>query len=225
MATLCNSIIGIHTADESAESDLQLIGKLAKIWVTHVKRGIETRMDIGSLLNERLGSPAKTQGYGQAILKKAATALHASESEINRMRWLAHLGKDGTSFWGETPEGDRTWTRFKAILPTLKPALGKKRRKASSSKKVKTFAFSGVLKVLRSMNSKLRADGFAVDAKKKSKLIEELRDLAALVYSKCAIRLHIEDLTGSPVVTPTAAGVGIECTTSLSPSPFDSVVA
>jgi hypothetical protein len=169
-------------AKGSAKEDNQLLRKLTELWVAYSKRSLAVRREMGSLLNVRLGLPTERQSRGRGVLKQASKMLEIAVSELNRMRWFAHLSKDDESCWGETPQGSRTWSQFKKLLPTLiAAAKGNERRQRSSGEK-KTAVIDGILRLIRSATSNARTGNFTVDgAKKREELVEGLRDLVSAV--------------------------------------------
>jgi len=105
----------------SAE-DLKLVDHLVSLWRSHAERDLGTRYQTGRLLNERLGSPEARQPHARRVLKTAAERLDLAESDLNRMRWFAHLA-DATALRQDHPEID-SWTKFKEGLPDLKAEYG-----------------------------------------------------------------------------------------------------
>lgn len=104
----------------NADCENRLLSKLKVYWTEHQQHGIETRHMMGAFINAELGSPAKTrQAHGGRVLKKAATKLGLSESELSRMRWLAELFKEPDQLLKRHPQCT-SWTKFKALLPSLK---------------------------------------------------------------------------------------------------------
>lgn len=193
MATSPVAVSTAPAANGSANKDAQLIGKIVKLWADEHTRSLAVRRETGSLLNARLGSPAERQPRGQSVLKQAADKLHIAESELNRMRWFAHLSQDEKSCWGEVPPGSRTWTKFKEILPDLIAASkGNEKRKRSSGEGKSPAVVDGLLRLISSATSKLRTDEFTVDETKREKLIEGLQDLLSAVSHATGVRFHLE---------------------------------
>jgi hypothetical protein len=129
----------------------------------------------------------------------ASKRLHIHQSELNRMRWFAHLSKGKKSFWGDIPPSDRSWTRFKTILPRLIAAVkGGPKPNARMGNTRSSSVINGVLRSIRSAASKLRSEGSSVNEAKKNELIRDLRDFASAVANRVGIRfrLEVEDETG-----------------------------
>lgn len=208
----------LATSNGSAKDDAQFVGELAKIWVTHNKRSLEARSEIGKRLNDRLGPPTERQPRGRSLLKKAALRLQISESELNRMRWFAYFSnKDEESFWGDIASKDRSWTQFKAILPRLDAAEnGNEERRRSSAKKGSTAVVNGLLRSLISATSKLRGNNLTVGDAKKEALFKSLCDLVSAVSTTCGIRFRLE--------AEEASGDGCATGLILSQCPMDTVV-
>ena len=106
----------------TANEERRLLNGLEKKWKSHCKRGLAVRHEMGGLLNQTLGSPTSRLPHGQAVLKKAAERLAISESELSRMRWLAHLFENVEALQSEHPYC-KSWTSFKRELPRLKSAI------------------------------------------------------------------------------------------------------
>jgi len=224
-------------------NDAQLIGRLVKLWATYKKRSLEVRRKIGSLLNARLGEPNERQRRDRSVVERAAEKLQISVSEINRMRWYAYFSKDEKSCWGEIPPGDRTWTKFKEILPDLiAAAKGKakptalegdenlaaseanEKRNGSSGEKKNPAAFNGVLRSIDSVISKLYTDNFSVDGQSKETLIKRLKELAFAVSKTFGVRFNFEtDQAGNHGLTQAEATPEHETSLTLSQCPLDAV--
>ena len=223
---MATSIVAVQTAQAaqgSAKKDAQLVGKLAKLWAAHRTRSLEVRMEIGNLLNARLGSPTERQRRGRSILKQAANTLQIAASELNRMRWFAHLSMDNVSCWGDTDPTSRSWTKFKAILPTLIAAQkGNETRQRISGDVKRNAVVDSVLRSLSAATSKLRADNFTVDGAEKEELIGRLRDLASAVCNTCGVRFLVEteDPGRNALIAP-LAGSGCENSLTVPQRPLD----
>jgi len=102
-------------------NESQLLAKLVKRWTSHERRGLTVHMEIGKLLNMHLGQPTKPQTRGQKVIKRAAQRLRTSKSELLSMCWLGHLFRDLKELKQSHPNCS-DWTKFKAILPSLKRA-------------------------------------------------------------------------------------------------------
>jgi hypothetical protein len=107
-------------SNTNEDDEKQLLNKLVRSWKSYRDRGLNVRHELGALLNGHLGLPTKRQPLGESVLKKAAQRLSVSESELSRMRWLAHLFEDVSSLKRQQPKC-HSWTDFKRMLPQLKP--------------------------------------------------------------------------------------------------------
>jgi hypothetical protein len=215
------------TTNGSAENDdAQLIGKLAKLWAKYNTRSLEVRLETGSLLNARLGPPTGRQPRGQSVLKQAAERLNTAESELNRMRWFAHFSKDEESCWGEIPLGSRSWTQFKQRLPRLIAALkGNEKRQRSSGDKKQTAVVDGLLRLISSATSKIRAEDFTVDGANREALVGKLQAFASAISERFGVRFLVEteEKPDTHGLTKTLAVPGCETGIALSLCPMDTV--
>jgi len=190
------SPVAVQTAPAtkgSAKDDARLLDKLVKLWASYTVRSLEVRQEIGSLLNERLGPPTQRQRRGRFVLTHAAQSLQIAVSELNRMRWFAHLSKDEQSCWGDTPMDKRSWTKFKKRLPNLIAAVKRNEKPSGDSGEKKVSAVvNGVLRSIHSVTSQLRAGDFHVAGAKRDKLIEELQELGSAVFTSVGVRFRLE---------------------------------
>jgi hypothetical protein len=172
-----------------SKKDLRLLDRLVKLWEDHTECDLGTRHQMGKLLNERLGPPTERQPHGQRVLKMAAEKLAIAESELNRMRWFAHLFGDVAAFRQSHPE-NASWTTFKAELPDLKAKhLGREARKpaANSSRP----ATRGVARTIASLTAKLnRLDTPPVGAER-AQLVAVVQELAKAATRRLKIRVEV----------------------------------
>jgi len=150
-----NGTEGGHRAP--ADDDKRLCGQLAKLWQHHRRRDLETRHRTGALLNERLGSPAEAQAYGQGILERVAVVCRIAQSDLSRMRWFAHLFDTLDRFRQEHPGVD-SWTEVKELLSRLNPrkggeAGGQSVTPSRPATGVVTRSLTGLIEKLRGMES------------------------------------------------------------------------
>jgi hypothetical protein len=123
--------------NKPADLTVPWLGDLVKLWTVERERTLAVRKDTGVILNWRLGQPTERQKHGKSVLKHVADTLTISESELNRMRWFAYFDDGEKSCWGDIPEQDRTWTKFKKILPDLRAAeKGTKKCQRSVARKI-----------------------------------------------------------------------------------------
>jgi hypothetical protein len=143
---------GTATDDRAISAeDRTLFDHLDVLWRPHTERDFETRHQTGRLLNERLGSPDKRQPHAQRVLQTAAKRLRVAESDLSRMRWLAHLDAVH-AFRQSHPEID-SWTRFKEALPNLKAEFGYKVRQPAASPS--RPALGGVVRSIKNATARL----------------------------------------------------------------------
>ena len=163
----------------SAEDKLQL-DQLVALWQTHRRQGLEIRHQTGVFLNRRLGPPTGRQRYGGEVLKSVGRRLRISESELSRMRWLAHLATDLAGFQKKHPKID-SWMQFKRALPNLKPPKGDKAKGASRDRS--NPPSGGLVKPLKSLTAKLRRMAPIPGGKRGEALRESLRELIEVAQS------------------------------------------
>lgn len=179
---------GTETDDQATSAeDRDLLDRLVGLWRSHAERDFETRHQTGRLLNERLGSPARRQPQGQRVLKTAAEELGTSESDLNRMRWLAHLFVDVAALRQSHPEID-SWTRFKVVLPSLVAPRGGEVRKPAASPSHP--ALGGVARLFSSLTAKLNGLDIRPEDAERQKLVDGLRGLAEAL-SRLKIRVEV----------------------------------
>jgi hypothetical protein len=170
--------------------DHKLLGQLAKLWKSHAECDLGTRHQTGKLLNGRLDPPTKRFPQGRKVLKMVAEQLGIAESDLNRMRWFAHLFDDLAALRQAHPAID-SWTKFKAELPSLKPAKGGQAKKPAADPS--RLALRGVAKSLANVTAKLSGlDTQPGDAERKT-LVDALRELAEAVSRRLKISVVVVD--------------------------------
>jgi hypothetical protein len=199
----------------SAETDTQLLDKLAKLWVADNTRSLELRLQTGRLLNDRLGQPIKRQPRGPSVMKDAAETLCIAQSELNRMRWFEYFSKDEASCWSDVPPGRHSWTKFKERLPALIASLkGKEKRSSFSGDRRSTVLVDGLLRSISSVTTKFRTDSLTVVGTKREELIVGLRDLASAVFNVTGVRFQVveteEGTTGNQSLIEASVNAGCE---------------
>lgn len=117
--------------------DARYLDRLAELWASHRRVGLEVRHRTGLLLNERFGEPTTRQVRGEGQLKQAAERLCVDVSELSRMRNFAYKFESLDKFVQQT--GCTTWTEVKALLPTLKAAKPKPEGGSKTRKDAKRF--------------------------------------------------------------------------------------
>ena len=196
MASLLTAGSPAHAAEtDSTINDDQLVNDIVTLWESENKRSLDVRLETGARLNDRLGSPTERQSRGQGVLRQIAKALDQSYSELSRMRWLAYLmsTKGEESCWAGVPEGRRTWTKFKKILPVLKGHKPKTEKKGSASGKKKVAALSRVLKMMDSAASKLRNGSRKIVGAKREKLVAKLKEFVSAISASTGIHLSVSE--------------------------------
>jgi hypothetical protein len=183
---------GTDSVDQGpSASNRELIDQLVKMDKAEAKHNLGTRHRMGKLLNARLGPPTERQPHGQRVLKEAAEALECSESELNRMRWFAHLFGDVAALRQSHPEID-SWAKFKAALPSLKPVKGSKARKPV--KDASLAAFGGVAKSLANAVSKLNGLKNRPRDAERQKIVDALQEVAEAA-SRC-LKIPVDVVVG-----------------------------
>jgi len=94
------------------------LSELTVEWGSYHEKGLEIRHKTGKLLNDHYGPPTARQTYGEGVLKEVAGRLRVAESDLSRMRWLAHHFKSVDDLRERFPAAT-TWTAVKELLPTL----------------------------------------------------------------------------------------------------------
>jgi hypothetical protein len=110
--------------DHSAETiggstDDALLQELKALWQTHRRRGLEVRHETGLALNRKFGPPAVRQAYRREVLKHYSECLGISQSELSRMRGLAHHFPSLEDLKASHPDVT-TWTEVKELLASLR---------------------------------------------------------------------------------------------------------
>jgi hypothetical protein len=171
----------------SQAKDRKLVDRLVNLWKSHAERDLETRHQTGRLLNERLGSPDRRQPHARRVLKMVAGEVGIAESDLNRMRWYAHL-VDATALRQDHPE-ITSWTRFKEKLTSLKAEYGFGASKPSASPS--RPAFGGFARSLANLTSKLNGLDIRPAGAERQKLVDALRELAEAASSRLMINVVV----------------------------------
>ena len=189
-----DSAIQVHPANDTknddratSAKDRKLVDRLVNLWKSNAERDLTTRHQTGRLLNERLGSPEKRQPHARRVLKMVAEQLEIAESDLNRMRWYAHL-VDATDLRQGHPE-ITSWTRFKEGLTSLKAEYGFGARKPSANPS--RPAFGGLTKSLANLTSKFIGLDSRPDDAERAKLVVGLRELAEAASSRLMINVVV----------------------------------
>lgn len=155
-----------------------MLDQLAKQWQTYEHSGLVVRHEIGTLLNDHLGSPTKRLPQGERTLKKAAERLAVSESELSRMRWLADEFVNLADLLKAHPECN-TWTKFKALLPKLKLSQDGEATDVAHSRE--SVSHHAILRSVKMLREKIRSLESVQASELDPKLREELKGLAEQV--------------------------------------------
>jgi len=167
--------------------DRKLVDRLVKLWRSNAEHDLGTRHQTGGLLNERLGPPTERQSHGQRVLKTSAERLGIAESDLNRMRWFAHL-VDVTALRQDHPEVD-SWTKFKDELTNLKAEYGYGARKPAANPS--RPAFGGFARSLTNLTTKLIGLDSQPDDAERARLVDALRALAEAASSRLKINIEV----------------------------------
>jgi hypothetical protein len=185
----------VHSANGTDHVDRPLSGserkqldRLVGLWRSDAERGLRTRHETGRVLNRQVGPPTKRKARGRRVLEVYGERLGISPSDLNRMGWFAHLFPDFSAFRKQRPEID-AWTKFKTVLPSLKPAEGGQARKpvANPSRP----AFGGVARSLASLTAKLNGLGNRPVGAERDRLVSALRELAEAATRRLKIRVEV----------------------------------
>jgi len=185
----------VHQTDGTKDNDrgpsakdLRLLDRLAKLWGEHAERDLGTRHRTGTLLNERLGTPDGRQPHARRVLKMVADKVRIAESDLNRMRWFAHLFVDVAALRRSHPE-ITNWTRFKEVLPSLLPAKGGQARKPAADPS--RPALRGVVKSCTNLASKLNGLDLQPGKAEREGFLDAFRELGEAVYRRFKIRVEV----------------------------------
>jgi len=184
---------------DQAREDQQLLDRLVKLWQSERTRGLEVRHKTGALLNQRLGPPTARQSHGRQVLKKVGEELQVAESELSRMRWLAHLFKDPADVRQGDPKIE-SWTQFKEKLPSLKPDRGEGARKLSSGSS--RSVFKTLARSFQNMTSKLLCLVDRPEDADRALICECWQELAEAVSSRLKIPVRIVVDSEVPILDP-----------------------
>jgi len=104
------------------------------------------------------------------------------------MGWFSHLFPDFSAFREQHPKID-SWTKFKAALPSLKPAEGGKARKPAA--KSSRPAIRGVAEAIASLTSKLNRLVIPPVGAEREKLVAVVQELAEAATRRLKIRVEV----------------------------------
>ncbi len=169
---------------ENEEACLQ---RITEVWQAYLQRGLEARHLIGKLLNQQIGGPDDRQDRGKGVMALASERLKMSVSDLNRMRWTAHLFKSVKDMQGRHPEID-SWTKLKDKLPDLMP---KSRKKKSATASPAARFVKKVTRSVQSLTSAIKQNRTSLKSSEQAELLERLQELAAVVAAKFEIRVTV----------------------------------
>jgi len=180
---------GTKTDDQATSAeDLKLVDHLVKLWRSHAERDLGTRHQTGRLLNERLGAPDARQPHARRVLKTAAERLEIAESDLNRMRWFAHLFADVAALRQAHPQ-ITNWTRFKVALPSLVPPKGGEARKPAANPS--RPALRGVVRSCTNLASMLDGLDFQPGDAERKDFLDALRKVAEAASRRLKISVVV----------------------------------
>jgi hypothetical protein len=148
---------------------------------------------MGTLLNEKLGPPTERQPRGQQVIKQVAVQLRIAESDLSRMRWLAHRFTSIDELRQQHPEVG-TWTQFKELLPDLqeREAPSQDVQSGSMPSAPRTTPMRQVRRPLVSLAKTIETHAQALRGTEETHiLMEELKSLAKVLEDQLHIRLTV----------------------------------
>ena len=166
-----------------------LLKRLAALWLPHAQKGLEVRMEMGGMLNEKLGAPVERLPHGEAVLKQVAKRLRISESELSRMRWFAHLFGSVKVLQRRHPRVT-SWANVKGMLPNL--IAKAKGRKLSAGRDPNAAIIGGLCKSLDHLISKLGESRMRLDEEERQDLIERLRKLGKAAQRRLKVHVSVK---------------------------------
>jgi hypothetical protein len=180
--------------------DRKQLDRLGKLWKSDAERGLKTRHRMGKVLNEQVGPPAMRKAHGRRVLEVYGAELGIAPSDLNRMGWFSHLFPDFSDLRTRHPEID-SWTRFKAELPSLKPAEGGKARQPVANPS--NPALGGVARSFATLTSKLNGLEIRPVGAERKRLVAALQELAEAAWRRLKIRVEVAGGVNGrkPVVT------------------------
>ncbi len=102
-------------AKDRVGNEDQFVESLRQIWIPHQRRDLETRFELGSLLNKELGQPTVRQSYAMGTIRRVSDELSIDKSDISRMRRFAAKYKSFDAFTTQQPEAT-CWTHVRALI-------------------------------------------------------------------------------------------------------------
>jgi len=180
---------GTDNVDQGlSDKDRKQLVRLGKLWKSDAERGLKTRHQMGKVLNERVGSPAKRKAHGRRVLELYGAELGIAPSDLNRMGWFSHLFPEFSDLRKRHPEID-SWTRFKTELPNLKPAKGGKARQPALNPS--RLALRGVVKSCTNLASKLNGLDLQLGKAEREGFLDAFRELAEAVHRRFRVRVEV----------------------------------
>lgn len=134
----------IENKTASAFNIDELTSECRKVWDRNESTDLEARHALGKLFIQHLNTSEKRLAYGTQAMKKVATDLRMSRSELSRMRQFADKFPTLAEFRKSKPDC-KNWTQVKAALVT--PAT-KKNKKASAGAKAPIGALTSRVREL-----------------------------------------------------------------------------
>jgi len=194
----------VHPANGAKDSDQGLsaqqrkqLDRLIKLWKCDAERSLKTRHETGKVLNTQVGPPTTRKAHGRRVLELYAKELGTSPSDLNRMGWFSHLFPDFSDLRTQRPEID-SWTKFKAALPSLRPAKGGKARKPVANES--RPAIGEVARSIANLTLKVKRLAIRPSLAERKKLVDALRELAEAASSR--LKINVEVAVGVKVNKP-----------------------
>lgn len=107
------------TSETHADKENTLLDSLRGLWVPHRLYDLKVRHQMGTLLNDELGSPEVRNTYGMRTVERVSKELDIDKSDISRMRRFAWMCKDFEAFQKDKPEAT-SWTRVRSLIAKQK---------------------------------------------------------------------------------------------------------
>jgi hypothetical protein len=176
-------------------SEDQIVNTIGELWNSLQEKGLCVRHQIGAHLNDQCGSPEKRQKRGKGVLVRIRKELRISVSELNRMRWFAHLCPDRKDVQGGFSNAT-TWSRVKELLPTLKAQAGQRLRSGTANEGTRKAKKPSVRAAFKSLNASCdaidRLGDQLVNGQRK-RLLETVNRLVTVLKTRCGITLSLAE--------------------------------
>jgi len=185
-----NSHAENHTTSASSKEEA-LLCQLEELWQPHCDKGLEVRLEMGSLLNTEVGPPTERKAYGKKIMPLAAQRLGLTTGELSRLRWFAHHFESVEDLSSKHPKV-KSWKAVKVLLAKLAPKKGKGKKGKSKAKKATPRLCQKVTSSLEAAAQNLRQLGSRPGGEDADKLLEKIQAFVEVVNSCLQVRLTFE---------------------------------